>query len=61
MIKLVTFLRDVFIMILALLTSFGLGIIYSSKMMEKALEEVNAKRRRTYRTSYRDLWKEEES
>ena len=47
MMKLVNLIKDALVVILALFTSFGLGIIFSTKIFEKALEGLNEEPRRS--------------
>lgn len=59
MMKLVSLIKDALVVILALFTSFGLGMIFSTKIFEKAVEGLNEEPRRTRsRISYRDYAKE---
>lgn len=59
MMKLVSLIKDALVVILALFTSFGLGMIFSTKIFEKAVEGLNEEPRRTGgKVSYRDYAKE---
>lgn len=57
MIEFVKFLRDAFMVILALFTTFLAGIVFGNKLIEKGVESIYADdkkkdRRVTYRSYY---------
>lgn len=59
MMKLVNLIRDALVVILALFTSFGLGMIVSTKIFEKVVEGLYEEPRRNRgKVSYRDYAKE---
>lgn len=59
MMKLVNLIRDALVVILALFTSFGLGMIFSVRVFETAIKELSDESRETRRrTSYRYYSKE---
>ena len=58
MIKLVKFLRDAFIIILALFSAFIAGILFGTKLIEKSVDAIFAdeKSKLRSRVSYRDFY-----
>lgn len=57
MIEFVKFLRDAFMVILALFTTFLAGIVFGNKLVEKGVESIyandrNKRQRVTYRSYY---------
>lgn len=55
MIKFISFLRNTFVVILALITSFCMGFVISNEIFKKALENA-FENRKTSRVSYRDFY-----